>query len=338
MGKSSKAKLHHFVPQGYLRSFATDQNRIGVRPLDRSRKSFISNTKNIAAQSHFHTLSDASEPDGFEKNLSELEGQAIGIIRRLISGKLPISEEDRYVLSYFIALQSVRGPETRRTYDQLRAHMIRAEVGMGGRENLTKFVKRRLGYDPTEELVERIWEEAIQPGGPSIKLSNRQQIELMVNTAQEITKYIFVRPWSIVQFKRRVLLTSDAPVTLVPHGDEEPWMGVGFLNAWGITFPLSRRCGLLMSDPMPMIEGCDEQQTDRLRQGVIDGKADRIQAGSTALERFFNYNTVYNAREYIFFHPDDEAFVPAELPEPELTNMKADVFSDWEFDGTPMFE
>lgn len=159
----------------------------------------------------------------------------------------------------------------------------------------------------------------------------------MVNTAQEITHYILVRLWSIVQFKRRVLLTSDAPVTLIPH-EEEPWMGVRFQTAWGITFRLSRRCGLLMSDPMPMIKDFDEEHSDRLRQGVLEGKADRLQAGSTTLERFFNHNTIYNAREYIYFHPDDEAFVPEALPEPELTSMKADNFSDWEFDGTPVFK
>ncbi|WP_133617116.1 DUF4238 domain-containing protein [Leucobacter luti] len=338
MASGNTSKLHHYVPQGYLRGFATDQNRISVRPLDQSRKPFISNTRNIAAQSHFHTLNDALEPDGFEKNLSELEGQAVGIIRRLIDGELPISEEDRYALSYFIALQSVRGPETRRTIDQLQAHIVRAEVGMGGRENVSRWVKKRLGFEPTVEQAERIWEEATQPGGPPIKLSNRRQIEHMVNTAQEITQYIFMRPWSIVHFKRRALLASDAPVTLVPHEDEEPWMGVGFQTAWGITFPLSRRCGLLMSDPIPMIRDFSEEHVDRLRQGIIEGKADRIQAGSTALERFFNHNTIYNAREYIYFHPDDEAFVPVDLPEPELTSLKADIFSDLEFDGTPMFK
>lgn len=338
MAKGNTAKRHHYVPQGYLRGFATDQNQVSVRPLDQDRKPFMSGTRNIAAQSHFHTLDDALEPDGFEKSLSKLEAQAIGVIRRLTNGELPISEEDRYALSHFIALQSVRGPETRRTVDQLQAHIVRAEVGMGGKENVPRWVKKRLGFEPTKEQAEHIWEEATQPGGPPIKLSNRRQIEHMVNAAQKVTPYIVRRPWSIVQFKRRALLTCDAPVTLVPHEDDELWMGAGFQTAWGITFPLSRRCGLLMSDPIPMISDFNEGQIDHIRQGIIKGKADRIQAGSAVLERFFNHNTIYNAREYIYFHPDDEAFVPDKLPEPELTSMKADVFSDWEFDGTPVFK
>ncbi|MFA5566132.1 MAG: DUF4238 domain-containing protein [Acidimicrobiia bacterium] len=331
MANNNTSTLHHYVPQGYLRGFATDQNRVHVRPLDQSRKSFVSNTRNVAAQSHFHTLYDVFEPDGFEKNLSELEGQSIRIIRRLTDGKLPIPKEDRHVLSFFIALQSVRGPETRRSIDQLHAQIVRAEVGMGGRENVSKWVEKQLGFEPTDEQAERIWEEATQPGGPPIELSNREQLEFMVNAAQEITPFIFLRPWSIVQFKRRALLTSDSPVTLVPHKDQERWLGVGFQTAWGITFPLSRRYGLLMSDPIPMIEGFDENLIHDQLQGIVEGEIDHILAGSTKLERFFNYNTVYNAREYLYCHPEDKAFIPVDLPAPKLTNMNADIFSDRHF-------
>ncbi|WP_449279612.1 DUF4238 domain-containing protein [Leucobacter sp. GX0328] len=338
MARGNTAKLHHYVPQGYLRGFATVKSRIGVRPLDKSRKSFISSTKNVAAQSHFHTLDDALEPDGFEKNLSELESQAIDIIRRLGQGEVPLPEYDRYALSYFIALQSARGPETRRTLDQLRAHVVRAEIGKGGRKNVGNWVKSRAGFEPTEEEAERIWNDAIQPGGPSLQLSNRRQIEHVLHIAQVVTQYIFLRPWSIVQFKKRGLLTCDSPVSLVPHENHEPWMGVGFQTAWGISFPLSRRCGLLMSDPVPMLETVDDEDLDRVRQGIAEGRADRIQQGTAVLEGFFNHNTVYNSREYIYFHPDDGAFVPDDLPEPELTNMKADVFGDWEFDGEPVFK
>ncbi|MFT0847728.1 DUF4238 domain-containing protein [Actinomycetaceae bacterium L2_0104] len=99
MASGNTAKIHHYVPQGYLRGVATAKSHIGVRPLDKCRESFISNTKNVAAQSHFHTLDDALEPDGFEKNLSKLESQAIDIIRRLTQGELPLPAEDRYALS-----------------------------------------------------------------------------------------------------------------------------------------------------------------------------------------------------------------------------------------------
>lgn len=338
MARGASSKLHHYLPQGYLRGFATDENHIRVRPLDKARPSFTANVRNVGARSHFNTLEDALEPDGFEKDLSQLEGSAIAIMRRLVSGELPIPEEDRELLAYFVALQAVRGPETRRNLDQLRAHMVRAEIGMGGRNNVSKWVKRHLGVEPTAEEAERIWDEAVQQGGPPVKFSNHWQIEHMLGMADEILPYIQMRPWSVVHFEKRALLVSDAPVSLVSREDEGTFMGVGFMTAWGITFPLSRRCGLLMSDPLPMVDGRSEDEVNEIRQAIAAGKADERVAGSTKLARFFNLNSVFNAQEYIYCHPDDEAVIPSALPEPRLTSMNADVFSDWEFDGTPCFE
>ncbi|QTE30333.1 hypothetical protein [Pengzhenrongella sicca] len=60
------------------------------------------------------------------------------------------------------------------------------------------------------------------------------------------------------------------------------------------------------------------------------------QPGTTALEKFFNHHTVENASEWLFHHPEDEKFVPDELPEPTLVNI-AMSGEDREFDGEPWF-
>lgn len=86
MGNGNAAKLHHYVPQGYLRGFATQQDRITAVPLDRSRAPFTTVVKNVAAQTHFHTVPGAEEPDGFERILSSVEGAAIEIVRRMERG------------------------------------------------------------------------------------------------------------------------------------------------------------------------------------------------------------------------------------------------------------
>lgn len=88
-GKKSTAKLHHYVPQGYLRGFATDQERIRVVPLDRSRQPYTPSVKNVAAQNHFHTVGELDEPDAFEKVLSDFEGRALSIIRGFTNGEFP---------------------------------------------------------------------------------------------------------------------------------------------------------------------------------------------------------------------------------------------------------
>lgn len=182
-GNKSTAKLHHYVPQGYLRGFATSQERIRVVPLDRSRQSFTASVKNVAAQNHFHTVDEFEEPDAFEKVLSEVEGQALAIIRGFAKGEFPPSEEDRWAVAHYAALQSVLGPDTRRTSDHLRATMVRLEVGVGGRENVGAWIRDNLGFDPTPEHEDRIWDEATQPGGPPIGFSNLAHIRNAIEVA-----------------------------------------------------------------------------------------------------------------------------------------------------------
>ncbi|TWJ07601.1 uncharacterized protein DUF4238 [Stackebrandtia albiflava] len=339
-GKKSTAKLHHYVPQAYLRGFATNKERIRVIPLDRSRQPYTPSVKNVAAQNQFHAVGEFEEPDAFEKALSEVEGQALGIIRGFADGEFPPSEENRWAFAHYTALQSVRGPDTRRTTEHLRATMVRLEMGTGGRKNVSAWIRDNLRFDPTPEQEARIWDEATQPGGPPIGFSNLAHIQNAVKTAIELTPYLATRPWALVRFDRRSLITSDAPVSLVRRPNAKSWEGVGFATAWGVTFPLTRKLGLLMSDPMAMLEGvgAGDSRVQQLREMVLAGRIDQIQSGTTAMEKLFNQHTAEAAREYVFHHPEDERFVPADLPEPDLINIKpVGGLVDVDFDGEPLF-
>lgn len=162
----------------------------------------------------------------------------------------------------------------------------------------------------------------------------------MVETAEHLTKYLFTRPWLLVRFDRRSLITCDAPVSLIRNArDENRWEGVGLGTAWGIATPLTRKLGLLMSDPMVIIERltADDPMIQRVRSAVVSGRLDRAETGTTAMERLFNDHTAESAREYIYCHPDDERFVPGELHEPRLVNIKLQGFTDAEFTGEPWF-
>lgn len=340
MGTGNTAKLHHYVPQGYLRGFATEKERIRAVPLDRVRAPFTTLIRNVAAQTHLHTVPGAEEPDGFERILSAVEGDAVGIIRRLEAGEFPLPEGDRMSLSFFLALQAVRGPDTRKTLERLQAKIVRVEVGAGGQKNVKRWIKKNLGFDATDEQAQRIWDEATQPGGPPITVAVLDHIKHMVATAEHLAKYLVTRPWSLIHFDRRSLITCDAPVSLIRNPlDEDYWSGVGFATAWGISVPITRKLGLLMSDPMVMIErlSADDPMIQKIRTAVVSGSVDRIEAGTTAMERLFNDYTAESAREYVYCHPEDERFVPTDLHEPTLINMDAGGFMDADFDGEPWF-
>jgi hypothetical protein len=340
-GNQATKKLHHYVPQAYLRGFANEKERLTAQKLPGDAEALTTVVRNVAAQMHFHRVEGLERPDEFEDVLAGIEGDAQTVIRKVEQGgALPLSDSDRWTLAYFISLQAVRGPDTRRTTEMIQKNIVRLEVGAGGRNSVKAWIKKNMGFDPTPEQEEHIWSAATQPGGPPISFSNFAHIKHMLELAQAMLPYLTARPWAFVRFSNRSLITCDSPVSLIRQLDaDDDFGGVGFATAWAISFPLTRKLGLLMSDPMVMIEdfAADDPRIKLVGDKVRHGMFDREQVGTTAMEKLFNEHTVSNAREYVYYHPDDLKFVPKDLPEPQLVNMSMGG-ADQKFTGEAWFE
>ncbi|WP_227425669.1 DUF4238 domain-containing protein [Pengzhenrongella sicca] len=208
------------------------------------------------AKNFYSVVGHEDGDDVIECALSEIEGATAAVLRAIVGGSWPLSYEDRMLLGYFLALQVTRVPAQRRTIDHVARQMLRIQVGVGGKSGPRQELERQ-GGQVTDERVETLWEQATRPEGPPIQQPKDEHIKQMPKTGEEIVKYIVGRPWSLVRFDRRSLITSDAPVGLVRNPEDEPWFGAGFLTAWGITFPLTRKLGRLLSDPQPLIDPGD---------------------------------------------------------------------------------
>lgn len=322
------AKRHHYVPQFHLRGFADGETITTVElPGDRS---YDQPVRKAAAENHLYTL--PGHPDGadvFEKALSQLEGDVASIFADIVSGTWPLDEESRGTLAYYVALQMARGPEQRRNMENLVRQTTRMEIGYGGRAGIKGWAKKNLGLDVDDAAAEKLWEEAMRPEGPPIKISTAAHIDQTLELAESLHKYFSGRPWSLVRFEQRSLILSDVPVGLIRRpDDEDSWMGVGILSAWGITFPLTRKLGLLMNDPdLVMDNGIPGEK-------VRAGKFDMVQTGTTAMEHIFNEHTAGSASMRLFHHPDDARFVPSDLPDPTPVTMSLQGVPE-EYTGEP---
>ncbi|RKN36863.1 DUF4238 domain-containing protein [Streptomyces hoynatensis] len=117
-------KLHHYVPQFYLRRFADSVDKIWVWDKRRDRI-FRTKAKSMAAESNFYLLPELAElgQDAIlmERQFSELEGEVSIItgqwlewIRNGLPGdRLPMPEVNRELVSLFVALQFLRTSDTR---------------------------------------------------------------------------------------------------------------------------------------------------------------------------------------------------------------------------------
>ena len=325
------AKWHHYVPRMLLRGFSTDGDLITAFRLP-GDATFTATTKSVGAQTHLYTVeAEGQEPDAFEKILSGVEADASRIIRQVVEGRVRLSEEDRNGLAFFIALQAARGPETKRSVEHIRSEALRLQVGAGGKPALRRKLEGQAGREIEDAEVESVWDRIMEPGATLLPMRSLDFVKHIVSTAEQLWKYIAGRPWTVHRFDQRSLVISDSPVGLIPHPDDDndPWGSVGFMGAWGITFPLTRKVGILLSDPMVI---ADLVPVERIRAGDFDQTA----PGTTIVEKLFNKMTVGGAREWIFHHPDDSKFVPSDLPEP--TMMAVEMVGDRiEFSGDPVF-
>ncbi|MEC4763826.1 DUF4238 domain-containing protein [Mycobacterium sherrisii] len=309
------AKLHHTVPQFYLRGFADTSERITTVKLP-GEKRYTQVVKKTAATNHFYSIDGHPQgSDVFEKSLSDMEADAALVFDTIKGGTWPLSEEQRGTLATFMAVQRVRGPDHRRTMGYLAATMTQLEVQVTGRENIQQWVKDRYGVEVDDDEAQEVWEQATQPGGPPITVAPQEHIAQLVHSAENILPFIVGRPWTLVRFRRRSLVTSDLPVALLPHPDDDPSRGVGFLTALNITFPLTRRLGLMMGDLRKLAEANIPVEV------VHAGGGDGVEDGTTHLARLFNSLTVGSAAEYIYHHPDDDGVLPSPLPEPRESNI-----------------
>lgn len=309
------AKLHHTVPQFYLRGFANDDDRITTVKLPGDRP-FIQKIGSTAAINHFYSIDGHPDgPDAFERALSKLEAGAADVLRVIVDGAWPLSAEQRLTLSTFLAVQHVRGPDHRRTMEYLAAQMTRLELTYTGRDNVQRWAERRYGVELDEDEAEELWQRTTRPEGPPFTMTPIAHIAQIIESANKLLSYIVGRPWTLVQFNRRPLVTSDSPVGLMPAQGTAPWEGVGFATAQLITFPLTRKRGLIMGDGMLFAER--GIPVERLRVG----EADETEPGTAAMARLINDLTVHSASEYVYHHPDDGDALPSPLPGPTLSNL-----------------
>lgn len=111
---------------------------------------------------------------------------------------------------------------------------------------------------------------------------------------------------------------------------KDVFRGVGVGTAWGITVPLTREVGLLLSHPGPVFEEAVDQQQqnpEQVAEDIVAGRHDHEQTGSTKWAYLFNSHTIANARNWVFHHPDDAKLVPDDLPGPRVREVESEVIS-----------
>ncbi|MEV7134882.1 DUF4238 domain-containing protein [Arthrobacter sp. NPDC093128] len=186
------SKRHHTVPKFYLNGFGSKDSadstpQIGAAGRDGKR--LIIPTTHATVRKNFYALD--GHPDGadvFEKDLSQLEGDAATVIKKAVDGTWPLSRDDRENLGTFLTFQFLRGPDTRTSMDQMHGTVfskVIAQMGADGvRDTLSK-----AGKEVDDDVVDRLVQQASQPDGITMKTTPVGHIQHILGLAPELLLY-----------------------------------------------------------------------------------------------------------------------------------------------------
>lgn len=238
-----KVKNQHYVPRCYLRRFAQNDKHVYVFD-KQTRNSFQSSINGIAAGKYFYDLpQEAVGPDGdvqaTEKWLSMVEAD----LSKTVSGLLdtvrslsPITDAQRHLMAFFMAVQFFRTMERRLLIEDLR-------------NDQALFIKKamiRMGrsVDEIEAAIKQDELVCLEETAAQVHAKTLMNPTLLRNTTTILERHI----WMIgVNDTKHLFYTSDHPVVKRSHLSHIPLVGDG-LGSPGIeiAFPLDPRHVIVM--------------------------------------------------------------------------------------------
>jgi hypothetical protein len=247
-----RSKNQHWVPQFYLRYFATPESRdskvpqvwiFSKDPEDGDEE--LTNVRNVCGKRYLYSPKqlDGTRSWALDDQLTDVETLLGQIWPALATDFVDFADENiRKAVSLFVSITHVRHPD------------IRDEVE-GIHDNLVEFYERGPLHPDGTPMV-----DSVEYKGTSFKFDtsdwhayknhgkdghDRSFAEVVRSETGRMAKHLLTKRWSVVMSQSEVFITSDKPVVL-QHLTRERF-GYGTKGTI-VTFPLSPSRLLVMDD------------------------------------------------------------------------------------------
>lgn len=293
---AKRSRRQHTVSKFYLRAFA-DASGVVRRIEVPSREAVDLSVNDASVIKDFYSvrLPDGSVSDVFEKAFADIEGGAAAAHSSLLEGQWPLHGHVRRNLAAWITLQHLRTEGTRGDHEVVRASMIRLVVGISGKEALRRHIERAEERTVSDEELGREWDDLTKPGGPDLAPDVLGHMDTALSLMPGFAAYIHDCHWTLFRFRRRCLVTSDHPVSLLVGPEHPPFFGVGIANAELFLVPMSRRVAITIQPRHRLLD-----------VGFPDDNVPDFTAPvSTKAANAINQETAARVRQYIYHHPGD---------------------------------
>lgn len=298
--KQKIARRHHVVSKFYLTGFSDDARRLTRVALPGIESHPVSVDDATVAKDFYNVrLPSGERSDVFERLWGQIEAPAAAVLNDVVRGVWPLPPRQKVTLASWIALQHLRGRETRASLTGWDAGMIRLVVGSSGKEALRRHIEKAEGAAVHDARLDAEWSDLTKPGGPTLEDHVEQHVDAIIDLVPPTAAMLADQQWSLDVFDKASLITSDHPVLLIPHKEQPRWMGVGLATAAGWAVPLTRRLAL--------VTNASPGGPDTRPQGF----------DMRPLAHMLNKGVAAQAQKSVFHHPGDASLLDGVLlPQP----------------------
>jgi hypothetical protein len=255
----SEARLHHYVPQFYLRGFARPGGgkfpKVSVFDLERWTQ-YDTSIRNVGGVRDFNRVEVQNvAPDAVETAYSALETQFQQAIGRIDASRT-FEGEDRIWVLNLIALLAIRNPTMRAIWSDVQTKMTKSIVGMTldtrERWEATKAKMQAAGQSVNENVSYDQLKEFFDRGEYDVEVATEHHIRMEMVGVNAILPFLVERHWLMLVADEHTgpFVTSNHPVTLIwKHPEKIPAVyrrspGYG-MRETQVVFPINKRLALM---------------------------------------------------------------------------------------------
>ncbi len=251
-------KHHHYIPQCYLRGFASREGkawRTEVTNLQ-TGQSFTTSVRNVAGERDFNRVDvEGVDPNYIEKQLAKIDDEFAGAIRRIEASR-QFHGEDKLLTLNVIALLASRRPDVRENMRSVHEQVAKRimDLALASKERWEGQIQqmRRSGARVNDDVSYEDMVAFHRRGEYTVEMNREHQIGLEWNAFDTVVPLLLRRKWQLVTSDEETgaFITCDRPVVLVfkepekvaPLYRRSP--GFGLRNT-EVVFPLSERTCLI---------------------------------------------------------------------------------------------
>jgi hypothetical protein len=248
----SRSKHQHWVPQFYLRYFATAQSRGTKTPQvwifskhDADGSEQLTHVRNVCGKRYLYTPvdTDGQRKWDLDDRLGNVETLLAQIWPELAEGYVSLEDDSiRKGLSLFVALMHLRNPAVREEVERIHGQIVALYEAGPRRADGTPDIQEVVINGQVREMNTSGWHDYRSWG---IDDHDRFFAQIVQAETSHIAKTLLSKRWSVVCCDEDAFITTDKPVSLHHLGRE----GFGFGTPGTlVTFPLGPKRMLVMDD------------------------------------------------------------------------------------------